>query len=129
MNIDKTAAGKTVAIIGSIWALMLVSDLMHPSSQQAAGASEGIADIVRNMFNLNGDTSSISTAGDIGGDGLTLTEKDGVVLVTSIKAGSLADRSGFKVGDRIKAINRNVLHNTGKIPRYYTGEGSTFNVE
>jgi S1-C subfamily serine protease len=85
--------------------------------------------MVRSVFNLNGDTSNVGAAGDIGGDGLTLTEKGGAVLVASVKAGSLAERSGFKMGDRIKAINRNVLHNAGETAKYYAGQGSTFNVE
>lgn len=128
--IDKIAAGKTAAIIAGIWLWMLVADLMHPASQHSVGASDGIADMVRSVFNLNGDTtSSDASAGDIKGDGLTLIDKDGTVLVASVKVGSLAERSGFKVGDRIKAINRNRLHNVADSAKYYAGQGSTFNVE
>lgn len=70
-----------------------------------------------------------ASAGSISDAGLTLADKDGKVIVTAVKPGSMAELSGFKVGDHIKALKSMVLHNTDELPEKYEGPGTRFNVE
>ncbi|MGF6276256.1 S1-C subfamily serine protease [Massilia sp. UYP11] len=129
MKIDTAAAGKTAAVIAGIWAMILVGDLSRPSSPQPVSTSEGIAHMVRGVFGLNGDAPTTNSGGSIADAGLTAADAGGVVLVASVKPGSIAEQSGFKVGDQIGAVNRNVVHNAGEVATRYEGQGSTFNVK
>lgn len=77
----------------------------------------------------NGEAGQGEPAGSISDAGLSLVEDGGALVVSSVKAGSLAERSGFKAGDRISAVNRNVVHTLAQLTEYYKGQGSTFNVK
>lgn len=77
----------------------------------------------------NGGAGQSDPAGSISDAGLSLVEDGGALVVSSVKAGSVAERSGFKAGDRISAVNRNAVHTLAQVTEYYKGQGSTFNVK
>lgn len=94
MTINLAAAIKTGAVIFGIWGGMYAADAgLMPSNP------------VTNAIFGSHHSSNAKSAG------LTMRYTGGLPIVEKVEAGSLADISGVKAGDKIKAINRLSVRN------------------
>ena len=107
MNIEASALTKTGLVIVTIWGAMFLSDVSKMTLPNSGGASMYLVDKARDVIGMNNSKKDGSESSSLKRIGLTMAYKQGTLpQVVKVDEGSEAEKTGLKVGDKIKAIDR-----------------------
>jgi S1-C subfamily serine protease len=107
VNIEASALTKTGLVIMTIWGLMFLSDVSRLALPDSGGTSEYLADKARDVMGMNDYKKEAVESSSLKRLGLTMAYKPGTLpQVVKVAAGSEAEKSGLKAGDKIKSIDR-----------------------